>query len=116
MKMLIARSLKYSKDHRMFSVILAPTDNDIMEEGSVTSIEISGENELHYLLSYEKDDKHIAVHASTHDRCEMPYTLFVGSFQKGRALACEIFQRSLSDHYLPCLESLASPLWQKKRF
>jgi hypothetical protein len=107
--------LKFFKDKNPISLVLSPTDNMIMEDGSITSIEISGENEVHYLLSYEMDDRHIAVHASSHDRCEMPYTLFVGSFQKGRALANEIFQQALSEQYLPCLEALASKAWQKKR-
>ncbi len=107
--------IKYTKDNKPFSVVLFPTDNNIMEEGSITSIEIAGENEVHYLLSYEQDDRHIAVHASTHDRCEMPYTLFVGSFQKGRALASEIFQQAMSEQYLPSLKVLSSTAWQKKR-
>ena len=107
--------ITYTKDNQTFTVILSPTNNNIMDEGCITSIEIAGENDIHYLLSYERDDRHIAVHASTHDRCEMPYTLFVGSFQKGRALGNEIFQQTLSEQYLPTLKELATEPWQTNR-
>jgi len=107
--------IQYTFNQRSISVMLIPTDSEIMDEGGITGIEIRGENDLHYLMSYEQDDRHIGVHASSKDRCEMPYTLFVGSFQRGRALPSEIFQQASSEHYLPMIELLSSPLWYQDR-
>jgi glucose-6-phosphate dehydrogenase assembly protein OpcA len=107
--------IQYTFDQRPISVIIIPTDSEVMDEGGITSIEIRGENDLHYLMSYEQDDRHIGVHASSKDRCEMPYTLFVGSFQRGRALPSEIFQQASSEHYLPMIELLSGPLWHRER-
>jgi len=107
--------IQYSFDQHSISVIIIPADSCIMDEGGITSVEIRGENDLHYLMSYEQDDRHISVHASSKDRCEMPYTLFVGSFQRGRALPSEIFQQASSEHYLPMIELLSLPLWHRER-
>jgi len=107
--------IQYTFDQQSISVIISPTDSEIMEEGGITAVEIRGENDLHYLMSYEQDDRHIGVHASSKDRCEMPYTLFVGSFQRGRTLPSEIFQQATSEHYLPMMELLASTPWHKDR-
>lgn len=105
----------YSSGSKEITIILTPTDSNLLEDGYVTSIEIRGENEIHYLLSYERDDRHIAVHASSQDRCEMPYYIFVGSFQRGRALPSEVFLQAASEHYLPMIELLSSRVWQKDR-
>jgi glucose-6-phosphate dehydrogenase assembly protein OpcA len=107
--------IRYSSNSREISVIITPTDSNILEEGNVSSVEIRGDNDLHYLLSYERDDRHIVIHASSQDRCEIPYSVFVGSFQRGRALPVEIFLQTPSEHYLPTLEALSSRLWQRNR-
>lgn len=105
----------YTSRTEEIDIILTPTDSIILDDGNIASIEIRGEKELHYLLEYERDDRHIVVHASSQDRCEMPYALFVGSFQRGRALPSEIFLQATSDHYLPMLELLSSRIWQHDR-
>ena len=107
--------IRYSIDSREVSIILTPTDSDFLEEGTIASVEIRGDNDVHYLLAYERDDRHIVVHASSQDRCEMPYCLFYGSFQRGGALPSEIFLQATSEHYLPMIELLSSRPWQKKR-
>jgi glucose-6-phosphate dehydrogenase assembly protein OpcA len=107
--------LVYATNQHETVVVLSPADSDFMEEGSVTSVELRGQKDVHYLLNYDRDDRHIAVHASCQDRCEMPYTIFVGSFQRGRTLPTEIFQQAASEHYLPMLGALAQPLWNKDR-
>ena len=66
--------IRYSSNSREISVIITPTDSNILEEGNVSSVEIRGDNDLHYLLSYERDDRHIVIHASSQDRCEIPYS------------------------------------------
>ena len=108
-------TIRYSYQQRPVTVVLTQTDNPIAEDGTVISIEIKGDNDAHFLLSYEKDDTHIIVHASSQDRCEIPYCLFVGSFQRGRALPSEVFLLPPSEQYLSSLESLSSDHWRKSR-
>jgi len=107
--------IRYRSNDHQITVTLSPADSAFIEEGNIISVECRGENETHFLLSYETDDRHIAVHASSKDQCEMPYTLFVGSFQRGRALPNEIFQQTASAHYLPLVELLTHEMWQKNR-
>jgi glucose-6-phosphate dehydrogenase assembly protein OpcA len=107
--------ITYATNDREILVLLTPTDSAILDNGNVSIIEISADNDVHYLLSYEHDDKNIVVHASSQDRCEMPYALFVGSFQRGRKLPREIFHQKISPHYIPTLEMLASKIWQQDR-
>ena len=107
--------ITYATNDREILVQLTPSDSTILDNGNVASIEISADNDVHYLLSYEHDDKNIVVHASSQDRCEMPYALFLGSFQRGRKLPREIFHQKISSHYIPTLEMLASKIWQQDR-
>lgn len=107
--------LTYATDSREIDILLVPTTSVLLESGNIASIEINAEDEVHYLLSYEHDDKNIVVHASSQDRCEMPSSLFVGSYQKGRQLPKEIFQQKISAHYIPTLEIMASRIWQQDR-
>jgi glucose-6-phosphate dehydrogenase assembly protein OpcA len=107
--------IRYTSGPKEVSVLITPTESNILDEGNIASIEIRGDNDLHYLLEYERDDRHIAIHASSQDRCEIPFSMFVGSFQRGRALPSEIFLQPPSDHYLPMLELLSSQVFQKER-
>jgi len=108
-------TIRYMHQQRETTVVITATDSPIAEDGTVVSMEIKGDNEAHFLLGYEKDDSHIVVHASSQDRCEIPYCLFVGSFQRGRALPSEVFLLPPSEHYLTTLESLASRHWRTDR-
>ena len=108
-------AVRYTNQQRTTSVLITPTDNPIAEDGAVVSIEVKGDNDTHFLLAYEKDDTHIVIHASSQDRCEIPYCLFVGSFQRGRALPSEVFLSPTSEHYLSAIEALASDHWRKDR-
>jgi len=108
-------TIRYTYQQRPITIVLTQTDNPIAEDGTVVSVEIKGENDAHFLLSYEKDDTHIIVHASSEDRCEIPYCLFVGSFQRGRALPSEVFLLPPSEQYLSSLEALSSDHWRRGR-
>jgi hypothetical protein len=108
-------SISYSLGQHKIVVDITASDSNILEEGCVSSMEVRGEKDIHYLLAYEKDDRHIAVHASSQDRCEMPYTVFVGSFHRGKALPTEIFQQAFSLHYPAVLSVLDQPVWNTER-
>lgn len=103
----------YSHGIHPCSIVIEPIHNEIMEPGTVVSIELFSNPGIYYLLTYASDDRHISVHITTQELCEIPYTLFVDSYQKGKALSLEILQQKSSEHYFPCLEILSSSTWQK---
>lgn len=103
------------QEHRSFALQLLPSESHFLEEGMVESIEISAQDELHYLIAYEMDDKHIQVHSSSKESCAIPYTFFVGSLHRGNALPSELFQPTSSTHYLPTIDFLSQTCWRKMK-
>lgn len=101
--------------HHSFILQLLPAESHFLEEGMIESIEMNTSDELHYLISYELDDKHIVVHSSSRDRCAIPYTFFVGSLHRGGTLPLELFQPCSSTHYLPTIEYLAQSCWSRSK-
>ncbi len=101
--------LFYKSGSSALEIDIIQYDCSFLEEGSVISIEINGINNTHYLIGHESDDRHIVVHSSSSDRCEMPFVLFVGSFQRGHIIIDELF-RSLnsSSRYSLMLKELMS--------
>lgn len=108
-------TINYQTPRHTVSIALVPDEMALLAEGSVIGVELRGAQNVHYRMAYEHDDRHITVHSSSQDRCEMPYTLFVGSFQRGQALADELFQQATSEHYFPALQALSAPCWAYKR-
>lgn len=104
-------TIHYTSRDRAIDVSLTPTNETKGEQGSIISIEMIGEKEVTYQLLYERDDAHITVHSSTQDRCEMPYTLFVGNFQKGRTITNEVFFQPQSNQYTMALQALSLSQW-----
>ncbi len=106
--------ISFSHDAGPLSFDITPFDSAVVEEGGILSLEIAGADETHYLISYEQDDRHIVVHSSTPDRCEMPFVIFVGSFQRGHLLGNELFTRPQEDvHYIDTLKQFFAPEWKK---
>jgi len=103
---------KTVNDH-FFTLQLLTSESSFLEEGMVESMELATTDGFHFLMAYENDDRHIVVHSSSNDRCELPLTFFVGSLHRGAALSSEMFQPAISSHYLPILEHLKNPLWEK---
>ena len=110
----IAISYK-NKEHHSFTLQLLPAESHFLEEGMVESIEMETSDELHYLITYELDDKHIVIHSSSKDRCSIPYSFFVGNLSRGGALPLELFQPCQSAHYLPTIEFLAQSCQNKSK-
>jgi glucose-6-phosphate dehydrogenase assembly protein OpcA len=96
-----------------FSLQVLSSESFFLEEGMVESIEITTTDGFHFLMAYENDDRHIVVHSSSNDRCELPLTFFVGSLQRGSTLSSEMFQHSISSQYIPVLEHLRNAEWEK---
>ncbi len=93
------------------TVSILPKDTDAIEQGAIFSVEVTTHAEAHYLISHERDRQLVTVHASTLERCEMPYTLFLHNYQKGTALVNEIFYQPFSEHYSAMLLALNHTQW-----
>lgn len=103
--------VSYRQGQTPITISLVPKNTDALEPGAIFSIEVMTHNDSHFLLSHERERQQIAVHASNSERCEMPFTLFLGNYQKGAALVNEIFYQPLSEHYQGMLQALNSPVW-----
>ncbi|MCE5293559.1 MAG: glucose-6-phosphate dehydrogenase assembly protein OpcA [Chlamydiales bacterium] len=103
--------ISYHSQTAPVSITIIPKDNEILEPGAIFSIEVMTNQDAHYLISHERESNLVTVHASTLERCEMPYTIFLNNYQKGTSLVNEIFYQPLSEHYEAMLHSLNTPAW-----
>ncbi|MGR3952020.1 MAG: glucose-6-phosphate dehydrogenase assembly protein OpcA [Chlamydia sp.] len=87
--------LLYTKDEKRIQIDIGPYYNQFLDDGTISSIEINSSNGIHYLVHYEHDDRHIVVHSSSSDRCDMPFTLFSRSFQRSALFINALLQKSL---------------------
>lgn len=106
-------TISYKNKESSFILELLSTESHFLEEGMVSSIELTTLDEIHYLLAYEADDRHIVVHSSSKDRCAIPYSFFVNTLQKGTTLPTELFQSKTSVHYMQVLQHLSDAQWAK---
>lgn len=93
-------------------ITIGPLDKEFIAQGAICSFEVEGPNDAHYLLTHDRDAKHVKVHASDADHCEMPYSIFMTNYQRGLSLITELFYRPLSPHYLEMLTLFESDKWQ----
>lgn len=103
--------LSYHAGSSPITISLVPKDTDAVDTGAIFSVEVMTHNDAHFLISHERERQHVAVHSSTIERCEMPYTLFLSNYQRGTALVNEIFYQPLSEHYQGMLQALNHTEW-----
>ncbi len=104
-------SISYKSHLGPITISIAPKDTEILETGAIFCVEVMTHSEAHYLISHERDRQLVTVHASTLERCEMPFTIFLQNYQKGTALVNEIFYQPFSEHYQPMLHSFNNTYW-----
>jgi glucose-6-phosphate dehydrogenase assembly protein OpcA len=95
-------------------VVIGPLDKEFIPQGAICSIEVESAYDAHYLLTHDRDAKHVKVHASDAAHCEMPYSVFMTNYQRGASLITELFYRPLSPHYLEMLAQFESDLWRNE--
>ncbi len=105
--------ITYATKTGTVTISLGVQDSEILDRGAIWSVEIMGDKDHHFLISHERDSKHVKVHASGPDRCEMPYTIFMSNYQRGSALIGEIFYQPPSAHYASMLEMFDSDIWNQ---
>ncbi|MBS0654523.1 MAG: glucose-6-phosphate dehydrogenase assembly protein OpcA [Verrucomicrobia bacterium] len=107
--------ISYQSKNQPITLSILPKDSEALETGSLFAVEVMSYDDAHFLISHEGvgTSSHVTVHASTRDRCEMPYTLFFTNHQKGSSLVQEMFYQPSSEHYAQMLQIFSSPLWGK---
>jgi hypothetical protein len=103
--------ISYRAHDAVITVSLTPKDTEALEQGALYSVEVLTQNDSHFLISHEGPSRHVTVHASNTERCEMPYTLYLSNYQKGTALINEILYQPASEHYSNMLQCLNQPVW-----
>lgn len=101
----------YSRGAQSIQVSLIAKDTEALEPGELFSCEITTYDDNHVLISYEGVASQVTVHASSTERCEMPYSLFVSNYQKGAALVNEALYQPQSEHYISMLGMLNHSAW-----
>ena len=104
--------VQYQSDKRPLEISIIPRDTQALEMGEVFSIEVLTHDDTHYLITHEGKLGQVTVHASSNERCEMPYTLFLNNYQKGTSLINEFLYQPPSEHYVAMLGMLNHPQWK----
>jgi len=103
----------YSSQDKQLDVSLIATDTQMLAPSEIYSVEVMTYSECHCLISHEKEANQVVVHASNPERCEMPFTLFLSSYQKGGAFVNEVLYQPISEHYQNVLKELSSDLYKE---
>jgi hypothetical protein len=104
--------IQYQKDQSPIEIAIIAKDTELLDTGALFSIEILTHGDSHFLISHEQLHNQVTVHASSIERCEMPYSLFVNNYQKGTALINEALYQPPSEHYTPILKMLKESAWK----
>lgn len=103
--------ISYKYTNNSITVSITPKDTGTLDQGAIYSFEAMSYNESHVLISHERESKHVTVHASDPQQCQMPYTLFLSNYQRGPALVGEVFYQPVSIHYRKMIEYLNNKAW-----
>ena len=94
------------------AISLVATDTQMVEVGEIFSVEVMTHTDCHCLISHEKENNQVTVHASSPERCEMPFSLFLSAYQKGGALINEVLYQPVSEHYQNMLRELSQDVYK----
>ncbi|MGI0134242.1 MAG: glucose-6-phosphate dehydrogenase assembly protein OpcA, partial [Candidatus Micrarchaeaceae archaeon] len=75
-------TITYTTKTGTIKVALGVLDSAILDHGALWSLEVTGSSGHHFLISHERTARHVIVHASSAERCEIPYTIFMTNYQR----------------------------------
>ena len=93
-------------------ISLVATDTQMVEVGEIFSVEVMTHTDCHCLISHEKENNQVTVHASSHERSEMPFIIFLRASQKRGTSASRFPRRSVSEHYQNMLKELSQEVYK----
>lgn len=86
-------------------VTLQSACNESLPPGMILSIDISGKNQFYHIQRQPSISQAI-IHASTQDKCELPYSMPLPNIHVGLHFMREIFYRQLGTHYRETIEKI----------
>lgn len=96
----------YRNGDHTIDVDLKPQTEESLPYGSITRVEAESNEHYQYAVILEADPNFLRVERSNTTRCDLPYTIHVGSSKRDHALVREIFNQGTSIHYQNMLQML----------
>jgi glucose-6-phosphate dehydrogenase assembly protein OpcA len=103
----------YRNGDQPVHITLHPQHNEALPYGTITRLETDSREHYHYAVVLESDLNYLRVERSNTTRCDLPYSLHIGSINRDRALVREIFSHGTSVHYQHALQMLAETDWSR---
>lgn len=88
-------------------VALCPQTDDSLPPGAIISIELNSIDGYTFFISRKQSLSLVVVHISSHEQCELPYTLPLPDVHQGLTFMKEIFYHKLDAHYRNMLEIIS---------
>ena len=102
------RILTYqSQDNQLVTIALCPKILTDLPPGAILEVEIATKDNHFCSISRKQKLPQVVIHASTLEKCELPFTLPLPNIHRGFTFMKEIFYYSLSDHYRNMLQTIA---------
>jgi len=95
-----------TKEHPSIVALCAQTD-DKLPPGAIIAIELDTIDGYTFYISRKQSLSQVVVHISSHEQCELPYTLPLPDVHQGMTFIKEIFYQKLSDHYCDMLKIIS---------
>lgn len=102
------RIITYSnKDSQDITVTLCPKIHTDLPTGAIIEIEVATKDNHFCVISLMQKLSQVVVHASTLEKCELPFTLTLPNIHRGFSFMKEIFYYPMSNHYRQMLETIS---------
>jgi len=99
--------ITYKSQGNEFQVNLVPKSMEKLPLGSILSFEVSGLHDQFVIIERKDDSPQVMVQVSTHDACDLPYTLYLPNIHRGSSYLAELLWSKTSIHYPGMLKTLA---------
>lgn len=100
-------SIEYERSGGKVQVALYPEEYPQIQSGSIVSVELITEDEIHFSFGRDLKEPHqISMRFSTPKECTIPLKYLFARAESGQSLVKEISHRGSSSHYLKLLNLL----------
>lgn len=99
--------LSYASPQHPTIVALNPHTHTELPPGAIISLEITSTDNRSYYIARKQSLSQVVIHASSLEKCDVPYTLPLPDVHRGLFFMKEIFYYKLSNHYREMLQMIA---------
>lgn len=104
-------TLTYDSKEGPVTVQLVPLTREGIFPGNILSVEFASQDDRFISIQRQGTLPKVAIHVSTLQQCDLPYTLPLPDFRQGIAFLREIFFEKTGDHYKQMLKTIAETPW-----